>query len=457
MADFTGTSGDDHITGTDSADFIDVSQGGNDTVHAAGGDDVVFIGAALARGDYIDGGAGYDVLKLDGDYSHGVKQLGLVFSNIEEVDLAAGNDYHLVFGNGNVAPGATMTVDASALGAGDALYLDAHKVKDGAVTLMGGAGDDTLIGAYRGAALNVLSGGGGNDTIYSDGTDFGNTNGIGGPHTIDGGTGNDTIYCADGDSVQGGDGNDTIRFDLYFDGRNGQLGTVDGGDGDDHVFLFSGDVTAGKLQGGVGVDTLSVENGLHLDMPEFSAATSGFESLELGLDAFIYGDAEDNNLDFSGFTIPGGGGVRVIADDGDDIVVGSSGNDLLDGVDGNDTLTGGLGRDLLRGGAGLDIFVYESTADSSPNAKQYDTIKDFHHDEGDLLDLSGIDADTTQGGDQAFHLSGSTFTDTPGELIQFVDAEGHTILQGDVNGDGVADLEIRLNHAPVLVSGDFVL
>jgi hypothetical protein len=32
----------------------------------------------------------------------------------------------------------------------------------------------------------------------------------------------------------------------------------------------------------------------------------------------------------------------------------------------------------------------------------------------------------------------------------------HTILQGDVNGDGAADLEVRLDGAPVPVADDFI-
>jgi hypothetical protein len=42
-------------------------------------------------------------------------------------------------------------------------------------------------------------------------------------------------------------------------------------------------------------------------------------------------------------------------------------------------------------------------------------------------------------------------------LIQYNDGSGHTILAGDVNGDSVADFEIQLNGAPVLVSGDLLL
>lgn len=468
MADFTGTTGNDHITGTDDADFIDVSQGGNDTVDAGGGDDVIAIGGALNKLDRIDGGDGYDVLRLDGDYSSGVGQLGKAVSGIEEIDLAAGHDYHLVFGNSNVAQGAMMTVDASALGAGDSLILDAHKVKDGAVTLIGGAGDDTLIGASRGHALNVLNGGGGDDTIYSDSRDFDKT--VGGPHTIDGGTGNDTIYCIDGDTVQGGDGNDAINFSGYFHGDNNSLTAVDAGAGDDVVTIHTATFGLGGLQGGAGTDQLTIQGVAHLLMPEFSAATSGFEIVVGG---GLSGDDTNNTIDLSGFAVSevlgvyGGGGDDILigasskdglaGGDGDDTLSGGAGDDYLSGEDGKDQLTGGLGRDVLFGGNDADSFIYTAIDDSPLGTRTHDTIKDFHHSEGDRIDLSAIDADATQDGNQAFHLGGSAFTDSPGELIQFVDAHGHTMLEGDVNGDGVADFEIQLGHRPILSTEDFVL
>ena len=50
-----------------------------------------------------------------------------------------------------------------------------------------------------------------------------------------------------------------------------------------------------------------------------------------------------------------------------------------------------------------------------------------------------------------------SFTHSPGELIQHIDRDGNTLLQGDVNGDGVADFVIRVNGAATFVAGDFVL
>ena len=64
-----------------------------------------------------------------------------------------------------------------------------------------------------------------------------------------------------------------------------------------------------------------------------------------------------------------------------------------------------------------------------------------------------IDADTTSGGNQKFHfIKGQQFHDEAGEL-RF---SGRT-LQGDVNGDGKADFEIKVFGIGSLLAGDFNL
>ena len=60
-------------------------------------------------------------------------------------------------------------------------------------------------------------------------------------------------------------------------------------------------------------------------------------------------------------------------------------------------------------------------------------------------------------GDQAFTFIGSAaFGNHAGELRAVVTTL-NTYVYGDTNGDGVADLAIRLDGAPVLVQGDFLL
>lgn len=111
---------------------------------------------------------------------------------------------------------------------------------------------------------------------------------------------------------------------------------------------------------------------------------------------------------------------------------------------------------VLSGGGDGDRFIFTTLEDSTVDKP--DKVRDFSQAQGDLIDLSGIDADLTVAGDQAFFLGGNAFTGTPGELIQFIDAvSGDTILQGDAGGDGVADFGIALKDGPVLVAADLMV
>jgi hypothetical protein len=70
----------------------------------------------------------------------------------------------------------------------------------------------------------------------------------------------------------------------------------------------------------------------------------------------------------------------------------------------------------------------------------------------DRIDLRTIDAATGVAGNSKFHFIGTqTFHDVKGELRC-----KNGIVQGDVNGDGKADFEIKVNLA-TLVQGDFFL
>ncbi|MBT0958603.1 M10 family metallopeptidase C-terminal domain-containing protein [Alphaproteobacteria bacterium KMM 3653] len=133
-----------------------------------------------------------------------------------------------------------------------------------------------------------------------------------------------------------------------------------------------------------------------------SGVNAGGTALTLGFEDLL--DGGDNDYEDVVFTVeaimePGLRTDDVLIGTTDaDILYGGAGADGLHGDNGDDTLIGGSGADTLTGGAGADTFVFETMQDS-PTAG--DVITDF--DEGiDLIDLSAIDADLTQEGDQAF-------------------------------------------------------
>jgi hypothetical protein len=73
-----------------------------------------------------------------------------------------------------------------------------------------------------------------------------------------------------------------------------------------------------------------------------------------------------------------------------------------------------------------------------------DTILDLIAAEGDIIDLSDIDANTTLAGDQAFTLV-SAFTKQAGQLtLAYTASVNSTTLRVDVNGDGKVDYQVKI-------------
>lgn len=163
-----------------------------------------------------------------------------------------------------------------------------------------------------------------------------------------------------------------------------------------------------------------------------------------------------------------GGDDWVYGGDGNDHVLGGPGVDRLYGENGDDTLFSGLGADHLWGGLGRDVFDYRngtressSTLDANGIAYGVDTIYDFQSGI-DKIDLSRIDANTTtpvthRAGNEAFTFVGlEAFTNRPGELRYEV-VDGNTYIHGDVDGDGIADITIKLLGAIQVSEFDFFL
>ncbi|MDF1631728.1 M10 family metallopeptidase C-terminal domain-containing protein [Mycoplana sp. MJR14] len=122
------------------------------------------------------------------------------------------------------------------------------------------------------------------------------------------------------------------------------------------------------------------------------------------------------------------------------------------GGSGKDKLIASVDANIFSGDEGADTFVFKSRT-----AANGDKILDFSRSEKDRIDLSVIDASTKSSGGQAFTFIGKAgFHDKAGELRYEVKS-GDTRIQGDVNGDGVADFTITIDASLTLKSGDFLL
>jgi Ca2+-binding RTX toxin-like protein len=172
-------------------------------------------------------------------------------------------------------------------------------------------------------------------------------------------------------------------------------------------------------------------------------------------------NGKGGNDNFSGGkgndTLVGGAGNDTLKGGaGDDKLKGGAGNDKLDGGNGNDMLEGGAGKDVLTGGAGKDDFVFKKAADLGSRSGKTDVITDFSVKD-DTIDFSGIDANTKKSGDQAFKFDGKgDLSGKAGSLVyQFVN--GNTVVLGDLDGDGKADIALDLNGKIKLTAADFEL
>jgi serralysin len=139
-------------------------------------------------------------------------------------------------------------------------------------------------------------------------------------------------------------------------------------------------------------------------------------------------------------------------------LTGNSLNNRLIGTALSDILIGGIGADLITGGAGNDTFVLTALGDSGVGAGLRDIISDFVSGV-DTISFAGIDANTTAGaaGDQAFTMLGTAaFSNVAGQL-HYLTQGTNTILEGDVDGDGVADFQLQLTGNHSFVAADLML
>jgi serralysin len=285
-------------------------------------------------------------------------------------------------------------------------------------------------------ALNL---GGGNNTVTNTGAIIGKIifgagtdtfRGIGGTvaGTIAGGAGGDTYYTSDA-GMQ--------IIELAAGGNDKVFSTVD--------FRLAAQIETLVLQGaavrGVGNTSNNTITGNGADNRLFGL---------FGLDNILGGEGDD-------LIFGGDGNDTLQGQDGDDLLRGGLGNDSLTGLQDSDRLLGEAGADNLRGGTGNDEFVFTRVSDSGITVLTSDLIADFVRGQ-DVIDLQAIDANTVNaGGNDAFVFIGlAAFTGVAGQL-RYVSAAGVTTLLMDVNGNGVADMSVRLTGTLPLTASDFIL
>jgi len=297
---------------------------GSDTVYGGSGDEW-FIDTSLDPdgNDYIDGGAGIDLLTLGG-------------VNLSEPNLTIDLRLATAQNTGNGID-TIVNIENVQTGFGNDLIIGTS----GSNRLSGGQGADTLDG---GLGDDFLNGGSGSDTVRFSGITTANVDlnldyisqntGYG----FDILTGIENLGGSSGNDIFTGDGNDNGLT------GNGGNDILNGGLGND------------TLDGGAGIDTVLFTDitGATVNLALTTAQMTGY-----GSDTLI-------------------GIENLSGGSGHDRFIGSALANTLRGNAGSDTLHGGLGNDVLYGGTdtGLDIFAF----DTAPSAKtNKDKIMDWDY------------------------------------------------------------------------------
>jgi Ca2+-binding RTX toxin-like protein len=406
--DFRGNSGNNIIRGGVGNDVFRLYDGGNDTVFAGGGDDNIFFIGSLTAADVVNGGDGGDTLVLQGAY--GALALSADVTEIENISLLAGNntsfgdpgtnlyDYSLTINDANFAAGVQARINGAALLAGEDFTFDGSAEMDAKFVVYGGKGVDTLTGGL------------GNDIFFYAEERFATGD------TVNGGAGYDGMFLR---------GNYTIDFNAP--GYTGLFTNIE------NLTLTSATDERYARGGGTEFDyNLILSNAIV--KPGETLTVSG--ALLMATETMVLDASQEAD-----------GLLRLF---------GGRANDVLKGGANADLIHGNLGADQLTGNGGADSFRYQAVEES--NSATMDQILDFTPGT-DSIDLSRIDANTSAAGDQAFAWIGSSaFSGVAGEL-RACEQGGTWFVEGDTNGDSVADLVIALTlQGPTpLGAGDFIL
>jgi len=236
-----------------------------------------------------------------------------------------------------------------------------------------------------------------------------------------------------------------------------------GGAGDD-VYVVTRDPgtvnpsTVGE-KAGEGLDKL-IFNGGQFVLPD-NIETLVYRPTGTRDQSFVRGNALDN-------LIIAKGQATVESGLGHDRIVGSAFDDALRGGDGNDELFSGGGRDLLDGGRGDDVIHADNAriygGDGADrfvfrDGESVAEIYDYAPTHGDLIVLTGIDANTTTAANDRFRFIGTqAFSGVAGQLRYVVDVIGEaTFVQGDVDGDSIADFVLTLPVVQTMQADAFLL
>jgi Ca2+-binding RTX toxin-like protein len=420
--DFRGNELNNVIVGAAGNDVFRAQDGGGDLLFGLGGVDSFYMGGAFDNGDLIDGGDNRDSLILQGNYAAGLTLTwditgGSSIANIEGISLLSGSvthfgqsgtnlySYNLTLVDGNIAAGALMKINGFNLQAGENFTLNASAETDAPLQVFAGFGIDNLTGGQQGDAFI-----------------FGHDGRLGAGDRVDGGGGYDVVY---------------LRGDYTLDFNAAGFETAFTNVESLAILTSANSEFAGGGDGDFDY-TITWADALLAAGATFTVNASRLQAHE----TFVFDGSKETD-----------GVLRVF---------GGASADTLTGGGSSTQLHGGGGADVLNGGTGTDLFRYSNIGDS--NAAATDTVHNFVAGT-DKIDVGRVDAKaSTSDLNEAFIFIGANAfsaagPNAPGQLRTYNVSGDLWRVEGDVNGDGIADLviDVHVEAGQPLTAGDFIV
>ena len=402
--------------------------------------------------DTLDGGAGADMLiGLAGDDVYIVDDVGDVVREAASggTDVVRSSVNFVLRGE---VENLTLTGSAAINGRGNTLDNEITG-NAGVNRLDGGDGADTLDG---GAGADGLVGGAGNDIYIVD--DVGDVV----REAASGGT--DLVVSSVSHSLRSEVEHLTLTGSATINGRgntldnqitgNDGVNRLDGGDGAD---TLDGGAGADVLVGGAGNDIYIVD---HIGDVVRENAGGGTDLVFSSVTHTLRSEVE--NLILTGSAAINGRGNtldnEITGNDGANSLDGGLGADTLDGGAGADTLVGGGGLDVLTGGEDADVFLFSQLLDSGTDINGADIIVDFSSADGDLINLTALDANSVAGGNQNFVFIDSAAFSAAGQLrFEYDEVSDIGVLYASTDADSDAEFAVKLRGVSSLTQEDLVL
>lgn len=349
----TITLGNGNDTVTAGGGDVIFTGGGNDEVTAlsAGpltiatgeGDDTVTFSPLLNPSAILNGGGGTDTLRASGSFA------GVSLTEFEV----------LMTGGGAVTASAAQMQDFARIRVSLGL-------PDSPVALrLAASGGATVLDLFQKLLVGqvahgvTLTGSADDETLMTSAGD----------DTVDGGAGNDVLITSNG-------------ADLIIDHVGASL-TVNAGHGNDTIDIAGTAFSSGRIDGGVGLNTLIAGNAAlaQLKLANLQVLETGggmVQATARQLESFIRIQSNlgpvmltlaaigaTTRLDLSReLNLLGPRSALLIGSDDAETITTGAGNDSIGGGGGKDVLNGGIGADLLRGGAGADVLMGGAGNDS---------------------------------------------------------------------------------------------